>query len=72
MNRNCIEFIYAKTTRRPRRLENNVFVLYSPERIKLQPGEIKPINMKTKLRLPDNLVGAVLSYHHYQTRTSNS
>ena len=58
MNRNCIEFIYEKTTRRPRRLENNVFVLYSPERIKLQPGEIKLINMKIKLRLPNNLVGA--------------
>ena len=40
MNRNCIKFIYDKTTRRPRRLENNVFVLYSPEKIKLQPGEI--------------------------------
>ena len=28
MNRNCVEFIYDKTTRRLRRLENNVFVLY--------------------------------------------
>ena len=44
----------------PRRLENNVFVLYLPERIKLQPGEIKSINMKIKLRLPDNLVGACI------------
>ena len=34
------------------------FVLYSPERIKLQPREIKSINMKIKLRLPNNLVGA--------------
>ena len=58
MNRNCIKFIYDKTTRRPRRLENNVFVLYSPERIKLQPGKIKSINMKMKLRLPNNVVGA--------------
>ena len=57
MNRNCIEFIYD---RMPRRLENNVFVLYLPERIKLQPGEIKSINMKIKLRLPDNLVGACI------------
>ena len=24
MNRNCIEFIYDKTTRTPRRVENNV------------------------------------------------
>ena len=40
MNRNCIELIYDKRTRRPRRLENDIFMLYSPERIKLQPGEI--------------------------------
>ena len=58
MNRNCIKFIYDKTTRKPRRLENNVFVLYSPERIRLKPGEIKPVNMKIKFRLPNNLVGA--------------
>ena len=58
MKKNYIEFIYNKTTRKPRRLENNVFVSYLPERIKLQPGEIKSINMKIKLRLPNNLVGA--------------
>ena len=57
MNRNCIEFIYDKTTRKPRRLENNVFVLYLPDRIKLQPGEIKSTNMKIKLRLPNKIVG---------------
>ena len=60
MNRNCIEFIYDKTARRPRRLENNVFVLYSRERIKLQPGDIKSMDMKIKLRLPYNLVGACI------------
>ena len=58
MNRNCIKFICDKTTRKPRMLENNVFVFYSPERIRLQPGEIKPVNMKIKFRLPNNLVGA--------------
>ena len=58
MNKNCIKFIYDKTTRKPKRLENNVLILYSSERIKLQPGEIKSINMKIKLRLPNNLVGA--------------
>ena len=58
MNRNYIESIYDKTTRKPGRLKNNVFVLYSPEKIKLESGEIKSINMKIKLRLPNNLVGA--------------
>ena len=43
-----IQFIYDKITRRPKRLENNVFILYAPERILLQPGEVKEINMKLK------------------------
>ena len=50
-----IEFIYSE--RRPKKLENNVFVLYSPERIKLQPGETKTINMKLKIKLPKEIVG---------------
>ena len=58
MNINFIKFIYDETTGRPRKLENNVFVLYSPERIRLQPGEIKSINMKIKLKMSKNLVGA--------------
>ena len=33
-------------------------MLYSPEKIKLQSGKIKSVNMKIKLRLPNNLVGA--------------
>ena len=75
MNRNCIEFIYDKTARRPRRLENNVFVLYSRERIKLQPGDIKSMDMKIKLRLPNNLVGAcillpLLSYNNIKILNS--
>ena len=50
MNGGTIEFIYDKTTGRPKRLENNVFVLYTPERIRLRPGEVKT-------RLPKDLVG---------------
>ena len=38
-SKETIKFYYDKSTRRPKRLENNVFVIYSPERIKLQPGE---------------------------------
>ena len=32
-----ITFTYKKTTRKPKRLENNVFIIYSPEKIKLEP-----------------------------------
>ena len=52
-----IEFIYDKTTRRPKRLENNVFILHSPERIRLQPGEVKKVNMKLKLKISRNIIG---------------
>ena len=50
-------------------------MLYSPERIKLQPGKIKSINMKIKLRLPNNLVGACtllssLSYNNIKLLNS--
>ena len=50
MNR-TVEFIYNRTTRRPRRLKNNVFVLYSPKRIRIQPGEKINIDMKLKIRM---------------------
>ena len=55
-----IEFIYDKTTRRPKRLENNVFILYAPERIRLQPGEVKEINMKLKLKISRNIIGTCI------------
>ena len=50
-----IEFIY--NVRKPKRLENNIFALYSPERIKLQPGEMKTINMNLKIKLPKEIAG---------------
>ena len=52
---NYVEFSYSK--RRPKKLENGVFVLYTPERIKLQPGEAKIVDMKLHLKLSKNLVG---------------
>ena len=56
---NYVEISYSK--RRPKKLENGVFVLYTPERIKLQPGEIKIVDMKLHLKLSKNFVkGCVL------------
>ena len=52
---NYIEISCSK--RRPKKLENDVFVLYTPERIKLQPGQIKIVDMKLHLKLSKNLVG---------------
>ena len=72
-----IEFIYDKTVRRPERLENNVFILYAPEKIRLQTGEIKEVKMKLKLKFSKNIVGTCVllqkfSNHGLQLLNSNS
>ena len=42
-----IEFHY-KATKRPKILENNVLVLYSPQKLTFQQGETKLVDMKLK------------------------
>ena len=54
-SKEIIKFYYQKSTRRPKRLENNVFVIYSPERIKLQPGEKTTVNMGIKITFSKNI-----------------
>ena len=73
----AIEFIYDKTTRKTKRLENNVFILYAPEKIRLHPGELKDVNMKLKLKFSKNIVGTCVllqtfSNHGLQLLNSNS
>ena len=57
MNR-TVEFIYDRTTRRPRRLKNNIFVLNSPKRIQIQPDKKINIDMKLKIRMQKNILGS--------------
>ena len=38
-----------------KRLENNFFVIYSPERVKLQSGETKSVNMGIKIKFSKNI-----------------
>ena len=49
---------YYKATKRPKLLENNVFVLYSPQKLKFQPGEKKMVDMKIKIKFPPNITGS--------------
>ena len=49
---------YYKTTKRPKLLENNVFVLYSPQKLKFEPGEKKNVDMNIKINFPTNTVGS--------------
>ena len=74
MNR-TVEFIYDRTTRRSRRLKNNVFVLYSPKRIRIQLGEKININMKLKIRMQKNIVGSctlLQTFEEYAIKLLNS
>ena len=70
-----VKFFNQKSTRRPRRLENNVFVIYSPEKIKLQPGEMKFVNMGVKIKIPKNITGSCIilqSLSNYGLKLLNS
>ena len=51
-----VEFIYDKTIKCPKRLRNNVFVIYSPERIRLKPGENTKLDMKVSIRPPNQII----------------
>ena len=52
-----IKFHYK--TKRPKLLENNVFVLYSPQKLKFEPGEKKMIDMKLNIKFRQMLRGVV-------------
>ena len=74
-SKEIIKFYYQKSTRRPRKLENNVFVIYSPERIKLLPGEKIILNMGIKIDLPKNIEASckiLYSLSNYGLKLLNS
>ena len=48
-----ITFYYK--AKKPKLLENDVFVLYSPHRLKFEPGEKKIVDMKLNIRFPANV-----------------
>ena len=53
MDDKIIEFIYdSSLQKRLKKLQNNVFVLYSPKRIKLRPGEFINVDMELSVRMP--------------------
>ena len=51
-----IKFHYK--IKRPKLLQNNVFVLYSPERLKFKPGEKKMVDMKLNIKFSTNITGS--------------
>ena len=72
---NIIKFSYKCKNKRPKRLENDVFVIYSPEKITLNPGEIKNVNMQLKIFLPKHIQGScklLLSLSNQKLKLMNS
>ena len=51
-----IKFRYK--TKRPKLLENNVFVLYSSQKLKFEPGEKKMVDMKLNIKFSANITGS--------------
>ena len=51
-----VEFTYDKTLKQPKRLQKDVFALYSSERIEIQSGGYKKIDVRLSVRLPEQIV----------------
>ena len=57
MNTQTIRFYYK--IKKPKLLENNVFVLYAPERLKFEPGQKKMVDMKLNIKFSTaNITGS--------------
>ena len=56
MSNQTIQFNYK--IKRPKLLENNVFVLYSPQRLKFEPGEKKMVDMKLNIKFLTEVRGS--------------
>ena len=73
--KNIIKFSYKSKNRRLKILENDVFVIYSPEKITLNPGEIKNVNMQLKIFLLKHIQGScrlLLSLSNQKLKLLNS
>ena len=61
MGNKIIGFIYdGSLEKRPKKLQNNVFVWYLPKRIKLRPEF-----MKLSVRMPELIIATCIFYPHF-------
>ena len=56
MSETFVEFTYDKTLKQHKRIQNNMFALYSSEKIKTKPEESNKIDMKLSICLPEQTV----------------
>ena len=67
-SKEIFKFHYQSSSRRPKRLENNVFIIYSPERIRLQPGERKLLDMQSNFTFQKISKAAVEFLIHFKIK----
>ena len=61
--------IFQYKYRKPKKLENDVFVIYSPQKITLNPGETVNVNMNLKIFLPKYVEGrCTLLFSHSERK----
>lgn len=72
-DKNVIIFEYK--CKKPKLLDNDVFVIYSPRKLTLEPGEIINLHMQLKIFLPRHIEGRcrlLLSHSEANLRLLNS
>ena len=62
MSKRIIKFVIEKGTKRPKAIDgrNSCFQIYSPEKLKIEPGEIKRIILNYSIHLPQDILTTFL------------
>ena len=62
MSKRIIKFVIEKGTKRPKAIDgrNSCFQIYSPEKFKIEPGEIKRIILNYSIHLPQDILTTFL------------
>ena len=56
-----MEIIFKRTVKKPKHIDGNVFAIYAPKAINIEPATSYSIDTELIVLLPDNLCGYVRS-----------
>ena len=68
MSKRSIKFIIEKGTKRPKAMDkrNSCFQIYSPEKFKIAPGEVKRIILNCSIHLPEDILSIFIVVPHLE------
>ena len=68
MSKRSIKFIIEKGTKRPKAMDkrNSCFQIYSPEKFKIAPGEVKRIILNCSIHLPEDILSTFIVVPHLE------